>query len=277
MSNSMKVHFYTVRAVTNMQPGSGEASQGVVDNLVQRDPATEYPVIFGSSVKGALRAFMEAHLKDNNDGISAIFGSNDQQGSYRFFSAHLMALPLRSNKRPYYLAISPGGARHVLELFEALGFVPDKGLKEELESIRDMNGNRPRVKGDRNGLFIEDFEQFEELGLDLPNLSKLLHSEDIVVLPDEAFNKVVSNESLPVIARNYLDNGISKNLWYEQVIPRFSVFVMPVMYPANDGHFQEFHKTLTGNLLQIGGNATVGYGYARVNNVPSASQSGNAA
>ena len=268
MANSMKVSFYTIRALTNMQPGSGEATQGVVDNFIQRDPATGYPVIFGSSLKGALRAFMEAHL--NNDGVvSAIFGNNEQQGSYRFFSAHLIALPLRSNKRPYYLAISPSVARHVLDMFEALEFLPDEGLKSELVCIRDMDVNRPRVKGAHDGLFIEDFEHLDDLTLELTNLSKLLHSEDIVVLPDEEFYKVLSNENLPVIARNYLENGISKNLWYEQVIPRFSVFVTPLMYPANDGNFQQFHSTLTSNLLQIGGNATVGYGYCRVDALPS--------
>lgn len=268
MANSMKVSVYAIRAMTNMQPGSGEATQGVVDNFIQRDPATGYPVIFGSSLKGALRAFMEAHF-NNNGVVSAIFGNKEQQGSYRFFSAHLIALPLRSNKRPYYLAISPGVARHVLDMFEALEFLPNEGLKNELESIRDMDVNRPRVRWMQSGLYIEDFEEFDGLELDLTNLGKLLHSKDIVVLPDEEFNKVVSNENLPVIARNYLENGKSKNLWYEQVIPRFSVFVTPLMYPANDGNFQQFHTTLTNNLLQIGGNATVGYGYCRVDALPS--------
>jgi len=267
MANSLKVSVYTIRALTNMQPGSGETTQGVVDNFVQRDPATGYPVIFGSSIKGALRAFMEARF-NNNGIVSAIFGNSGQQGSYRFFSAHLMALPLRSNKRPYYLAISPGVARQILDLFDALEYPIDSGLKNELKNLATVNIENPSVKEATQGLAIEDFEQFDKLTIGLTNLGNLLHSSDIVVLPDEEFNKVVSNENLPVVARNYLENGMSKNLWYEQVIPRFSVFVMPVMYPANDPHFQQFHKTLTANLLQIGGNATVGYGYARVESVP---------
>ena len=263
----MKTTVYTIRAITNMQPGSGEATQGVVDNFVQRDPATNYPVIFGSSVKGAIRSFMEGN---QCKGTNEIFGDNDKQGSYRFFSAQLIAIPLRSNKKPYYLAVSPGIAKQILEIFDALCFKPDDKLKEELKCLKNLNGfDNPLVEQNINNLVIEDFEQFDVLqNCDLTEFKKLLHTDNIVVLPDDKFNDVVNNENLPVIARNHLENGQSKNLWYEQVIPRFSVFMMPLMYPENDTHFSNFDSKLTSNIVQIGGNATVGYGYTKFKKIP---------
>ena len=264
----MKTTVYTIRAITNMQPGSGEATQGVVDNFVQRDPATNYPVIFGSSVKGAIRSFMDGN---QCQGINQIFGDNDKQGSYRFFSAQLIAIPLRSNKKPYYLAVSPGIAKQILEIFDTLCFKPDDKLREELKCLKNLNNfNNPLVEHNINNLVIEDFEHFGGLNdCDLTELKKLLHADNnIVVLPDDKFNEIVNNENLPVIARNHLENGQSKNLWYEQVIPRFSVFIMPLMYPENDQYFTSFDSKLTSNIVQIGGNATVGYGYTKFEKIP---------
>lgn len=73
-----------------------------------------------------------------------------------------------------------------------------------------------------------------------------------------AFKDVASN--LPVIARNQLNNGISQNLWYERVVPHKSVFITAIIYPDGDKNFEEFNTLITGKLVQIGGNATVGYG-----------------
>ena len=67
------------------------------------------------------------------------------------------------------------------------------------------------------------------------------------------------SESLPVVARNYLDNGESQNLWYEEFVPRESVFGMVVQGEEED--LRKFNTPLNNKVIQIGGNATVGYGY----------------
>lgn len=63
-------------------------------------------------------------------------------------------------------------------------------------------------------------------------------------------------EELPVIARNFLDNGVSKNLWYEQIVPRESVFVTCIQAPDDS-----LINKLDDAVVQLGGNATVGYGF----------------
>ena len=46
-----------------------------------------------------------------------------------------------------------------------------------------------------------------------------MNGKTLYILPEETFKKI----ELPVLARNKLDNGISKNLWYEQVVPHESL------------------------------------------------------
>jgi len=65
---------------------------------------------------------------------------------------------------------------------------------------------------------------------------------------------------LPVIARNYLKNGISENLWHEQVVPRESYFIFMVLAPDGHPDLAAFDKLIDGQVIQVGGNATIGYG-----------------
>jgi CRISPR-associated protein Cmr4 len=57
-----------------------------------------------------------------------------------------------------------------------------------------------------------------------------------------------------------LDNGESQNLWYEEFVPRESVFGIIILSPDKDGMFDTFKEKLHNKVVQLGGNATVGYG-----------------
>ena len=73
------------------------------------------------------------------------------------------------------------------------------------------------------------------------------------------FKKYSNNDELPVIARNCLENGVSKNLWYEQVLPRKSRLAFFILH--NDGEINKaFDSAITSVPVQIGANASVGYG-----------------
>jgi len=74
----IKYHLFMIETVSNMHVGSGDSNFGVVDNLVQRDPATTYPYISSSSLKGALREHFESNNVDKNV-IEAIFGSEPRK------------------------------------------------------------------------------------------------------------------------------------------------------------------------------------------------------
>ena len=67
------------------------------------------------------------------------------------------------------------------------------------------------------------------------------------------------SDELPVIARNCLENGVSKNLWYEQVLPRKSRLAFFILH--DDGEINKaFDSAITSVPVQIGANASVGYG-----------------
>ena len=72
------------------------------------------------------------------------------------------------------------------------------------------------------------------------------------------FKEAANN--LPVIARNHLENGISKNLWYEQVVPHEAEFIVAIIYPEGFEFQEKFNTHLDNKLIQIGANATIGYG-----------------
>lgn len=259
------INFWSIRAITNLHVGSGDADYGLVDKHVQRDPVTDLPVMNASSIKGAFRESMTAHL-DKKD-IERAFGSENKggkadnlfQGEYKFFSAKLLALPVRSSQDFYYVATC-------LELLE--DFVSDAKIfgvtlpGDLVTSIHALKNNKPaagkphRYGGSEGAARLEDWhseKQTGKTGLEalLDDRVAILHASDFKQLSDE----------LPIIARNNLENGISVNLWYEQVVPREARFYCPIS--STDELVAKTLKDKMSSLMQIGGNATVGYGLTR--------------
>lgn len=74
----------------------------------------------------------------------------------------------------------------------------------------------------------------------------------------ENFNSLCSDDNLPIIARNCLENGESSNLWYEQVLPAQSVLATIIQTNGKDDL-----KDMENAIVQIGANATIGYGYCK--------------
>ena len=216
----MKTAIYTIRCLTNMHVGKGDATYEAVDNCVQRDVTTGFPCIYSSSLKGALRQYFKSK---NFDPIDHVFGSDannpsqtNSVGHFAFFQANLFAYPVRSSgegKKPYALRTSNALTSTIENLAKELD------LNFVLEEIE----------------FCDDDSICAEL------------------------------EQLPVIARNKLDNGESKNLWYEEVIPSETRFVFFVSYD-DEKIFEEFDKTLQEGLVQIGANGSIGYGFCKIEN-----------
>ena len=68
---------------------------------------------------------------------------------------------------------------------------------------------------------------------------------------------LVSDLFLPVIPRNSLEEG-KENLWYEQVVPRESVF-FSFVYENQD--WEKFYSVLKSKPVQLGSNGSIGYGH----------------
>lgn len=274
----MKGKCLKIRLITNLHMGSGEANFNFIDNQVQRDPITTYPNMHSSGIKGALRDYFK-NLSDSELKETEIFGaennsSDTQQGKVSFIEGKLLALPVRGNRRSYYLGTT---IDIIKEYVDFLGFFKDnerekeslKKIEEKISKVKDKEASKVYIFDEiddknKKGLSIEGFLEnemvfCEELKSDIEGLLGL---ENVVIFEEGLFKEEISRR-LPVIARNQLEDGVSKNLWYEEVVPRESVFYTGIVNSQNFNGFDNFINKLTDDMVQIGANATIGYGYTK--------------
>ena len=273
----MKTELYVISAYSNMHVGSGEMNFGVIDNLIQRDVVTGLPAINSSSLKGALREYFK-NIENVGEMVTDIFGSESRgqnaeqlkQGKFRFFEAKLLSIPVRCDKGPYLRATSCEVLKELLTNITEFALQLD-GLQEELrqllEALHPEAGGPFVLNKELEDGYIEDFDlraTFYDYRQPIDCIQKLLGNR-FVILHNTDFSRLCDNDHLPVMARNNLNNGESKNLWYEQIIPRFTHFYFVVM---KDGKYvNSFDEHLSEKLIQIGANATIGYGYSRIQKI----------
>jgi len=277
MANT-RCKLFRIKALSNMHVGSGDSNFGIVDNLVQKDVISDIPTIHSSSLKGALREFFVNELQEHNL-VRSVFGPGPKEkqgeknakggGMYRFFSAKLLSIPARSNKRPFFRAVSPYILNDFLADIEM--FQIEFPLKDKLRELAAISPNKGRpliFDIELQDALIEDM-QAEHKSFDTGVLEPIL-GENIAMFHNDDLKKHCKN--LPVIPRNYLENGKSQNLWYEEVVPRQSLFYAIIAVPEPDSEDvkkidEKFFNELKNNIIQIGGNATIGYGFTKIDQI----------
>ena len=256
---------YIIENITSLHAGSGDANFGLVDNKIQRDAITNYPTIHSSSLKGALKEYC-THKHNRADGenfIGYIFGDENNSGKVRFIDAHLLSIPMRSDLNPYYNCVSPKSIEQLLEFSSIFNISLEQ--KDVLEKLVAYKGKEIVVK--EGNPTIEDEVAKTDASLNLSALESLVGSP-VALVPNKLFEELLKD--LPVIARNQLLNGESKNLFYEEVLPRksklFTVISEPTYIHTEDkkplgNAFNRFSEYLTNSdTIHIGANASIGYG-----------------
>lgn len=268
---------YSIRALTNMHVGSGETNFNIIDNEVQRDLLNNNPTINSSSLKGALRKGFENNLGKDHTSITYIFGKgndsreeeNNGQGKYKFFSGNLLSIPVRSNKKQFFRCICPSIIENLIECVDNFNIKMNdlEEIKKYLSILKEeLKKDKVLIFDDLEGLKIEGYNA-SYFKKDVSIIEKLekIFGKDLAIVEDEIFGNVVKR--LPVVARNHLENGISKNLWYEEIIPRETRFYFIVGQGKEENHKKKFEKVLSGNIIQIGANASIGYGYTQITKI----------
>lgn len=238
-----KNNVWFITAKTNLHVGNeNTSSYGLIDLAIQRNATTNLPCINSSSLKGALNEYA-SQGNNGNEIIAAdkrrdIFGcdkigkGDTKKGLYTFFDANILFLPVQDNENLYHLETSHdviGRFRDQMNLFGIQLNQDDEQLKNEL----------------KQNLGITKEVKFSESNKD--------------------FIDLCSDDNLPIIARNVLENGESKNLWYEQVLPAETVLYTLIDDKEDDTLSTELKKDKT--IVQIGAGATIGYGYCKFTNL----------
>lgn len=224
----MATNLWLIIAEANLHVGNENVSSyGLIDKAIQRDALTNLPCINSSSLKGALNEYATEMTNLNPTERISIFGvdkgkenSETKKGGSIFFDANLLLLPRQKDNSLYELVTTENILNNFAERATMFGFSLTKDqLKEKLNNT---------------GLKFRILET------------------------DKEFKEYCSDDELPIIARNCLENGESKNLWYEQILPQKTV--LGTLIISHDNLLEERIKD---KIIQIGANATIGFGYCR--------------
>lgn len=263
----MKSTILGLLAETSIHPGAGQDT-GFVDLPVAREAATDYPVIVGSSLKGALLG-RARDAKWDDERRNRVFGKQEDAGNILVSDARLVLLPVRSLTSYYRWVTCP----HLLERLQ-------RDLKRANCNGQPIDTTGPALGSylgvGPESLYLEEREfkrEGELLGGVVDVLTTLMAHQDttakrlqqqLVVLHDSDF-AWFARYGLAVNARNVLDKvkKTSKNLWYEETIPPDSLFYC-LLAERGDNALGEVESLFDRPYLQVGGNETVGQGWFAV-------------
>lgn len=290
------------RAITPVHAGSGQ-DLGIVDMPIQREKHTGIPKIEGSGVKGVFKEYFNKKLDKGitQEDIDVLFGpenGNEHAAALGFTDARLLFFPLRSLKGIFALVTCP----YVLErLLKDLSICNNcdtidgsiKNLKTIIKKSKKLKEDECYVLNDKilcdgEKIFLEEYVfscNDSNINKEREMLSKLVEDlgleEEIksrmVILTNEAFIDFVTMYT-EVITRNRIkiETGTTDDtaLFTEEYLPAESILYTLVL--ASDRYINKKEKKSTAEkniktfmdkkpeIIQIGGNATVGKGIVQV-------------
>ena len=220
-------------AETQIHAGSGE-SNGVVDLPIMREKATGWPCVFGSAVKGALRAKAEKQFDNNVEWIEPIFGSASTTGS-EFAGALLVAdarlalLPVRSLTGHYRWVTCPEILRRLAR--DGVRF----GVCQPV-TVPEIQRNTALVVNGGGRLFLEEYA-FESQKAELEEIIATLLAPLMGDRADELHDKLtvihnadfahICQAAIAVQAHIRINNETKTvapgALWHEESLPADTV------------------------------------------------------
>ncbi|MEY4980150.1 MAG: hypothetical protein RLZZ352_2420 [Pseudomonadota bacterium] len=273
-------------AETSIHAGAGRAV-GVIDLPIMREAHSGWPVVFGSAVKGAMRARAE-QVKQAD--LVDVFGpdtksASDHAGALTVGDARLLLLPVRSLTTHFKWVTCPALINRAAADARRLGVA---GAVDSPVAPTDNNVFTPNFEG---SLFLEEFH-FSAEKKDLTQLIEWLArfvgggfaerlQKQLVIVSDDMFSHLAQYTTAvtPHIAiekeHKTVKNGA---LWYEETLSPETVLYVALAADASrrKGASHSAQQILDAALglfpaerpyLQLGGNETVGMGWCRVEKV----------
>ena len=276
---------------TPLHAGAGQSVDGI-DLPIQREVHTHWPCVFGSAVKGALRAHAEQRMASTSTAIADLFGPDhggaqerdtSHAGALLVGDATLLALPVRSLQSSFKWVTCPQAIRRFARTAERLG------LALTLPAISQPAPDKALGQGDAK-LFLEEF-RFEQspdacIGALAQALAPLSGGaldeatlvQRLVVVHDDIFSFLARNATSvqPHIAIDSTTKTVKDGaLWVEETLPPETLLYVPLTATASRRKgsaltaaqvLEQFEQLLPAgkNWLQLGGNETTGMGWCRV-------------
>ena len=241
-----------IYCVSPVHMGSGSAI-GVIDNPIQRERHTDYPMMAGSGIKGAIRH--DFWTQANGDAeklnrINSVFGpgpseSSDYAGAISFSDAQLVAFPVRSVKRAFVYVTSLTALARMLRTLD-MAEVPHN-LK-----INGINNGCHVADGGlltKGRIALEAFDYEAQENSLIKNVADWLSknampsdpafaffkdkmAKDLVLLPDEDFSYFVRNATVvePHVRIDDVTGTATKTgLFYTENLPPESLLLCMAM------------------------------------------------
>ncbi len=274
-------------AETSIHAGAGQMA-GTIDLPIQREAHTDWPVVYGSAVKGALRTLAEDR---NQPWVLEVFGpdtknASDNAGALLVGDARLLLLPVRSLTSHFKWVTCPALLRRFQVDMERLN-LPVSFSAADIPPVSSLE-DAPIPQGDGGSLFLEEFRcqtRKVDLSAVISALTLLMERSDteaalqkqLVVVHDNLFRHL-ARYATPVNAHICLDNDTktvkSGALWYEESLPPDTVLYVCLVgqktrVKNGTKSAADILKHVTQDLfnrpyLQLGGNETVGMGWCKV-------------
>jgi len=290
----MKLIF--IKAITPIYVGSSVES--VADKSIQRDHLG-LPIIFASSLKGALRSQIDWGSDEEK-----IFGQKPEAeeqkpGEIVFLDARPLFIPVRSLIGTYAYVTSPFLLKKYADYYELKDKEKGNNLKKVISKIEEKfkhkeNGailleKEPELK--RNIIANDSKIYLNEMEFDiirneisqneLSDLSEKLflgdlelEEEPIIIVSDKYIVDLV-NKSIIIYWRNRLERSkkvvMRGGLWSEEYIPDGTIFVsgfLRVRYKVSENHddleCKVKERLNSHTIISIGGLETIGKGLVKL-------------
>ena len=276
---------------TPLHAGAGQSVDGI-DLPIQREVHTDWPCVFGSAVKGALRAHAEQRMEPKSTAITDLFGPDhggaqerdtSHAGALLVGDATLLALPVRSLQSSFKWVTCPQAITRFARTAERLG------LALALPVISQPAPDKALGQGDAK-LFLEEFRFEQSPDACIGALAKALAPlsggaldeatlvQRLVVVHDDIFSFLARNATSvqPHIAIDSTTKTVKDGaLWFEETLPPETLLYVPLTATASRRKggaltaaqvLEQFEQLLPAgkNWLQLGGNETTGMGWCRV-------------
>jgi len=293
-----KAEIFYIHTITPMHVGSG-SDLGIVDMPIQRESHTSYPKIEGSSLKGSIREAFEQEKNIDELKIHQVFGYDETNaseeakkkfdelkdkyaGALGFSDARILLFPIKSVKGVFAYVTCPNVIkRYENDLVKIIG----KNVDFKIPNENTITQNSKIKLDDEDIVILEEysFEVSED-----NNTNKLAEflakkteiseiKEKLIVLSDDDFKDFV-NMFTEVITRTKIDNktGTVKDgaLFNEEYLPSETVMYSMVFASSiipyigndikNEDDVMKFFKNNCPEVIQIGGNATIGKGICKI-------------